>query len=384
MPILFLITVIDLVGFGMLFPLFPMFKIKFALNNIELGYIASLFAVCGIFGSIFFGILSDKIGRKLPLALPLLAVVVIYYFTGRTESLVIFIILRGLAGFFASNFSVAFAASADLSTPENMFKNMGIIGTSFGLGFILGPATGGYLAGDSLVLDNISFSLPFDVAAGLNLLAAILALTLFKETLTKEDRKVKHQLNLLAQIKKLFQNKSVQFFTILMIIFTSIMSGVQVFFGVWLNESFNFTAKDIGLFWGLSGIILAVVQLNVSKYFTPRSALIIGFFIYSSSVLFLLLAEHLRNIPLVIITFGFMSVGTAMILPSINSKLSIEGKKNQRGLLLGISQSMGSFGRVIGPNVLGILFFINHALAWGAISVIAFIMALLTIKVIKK
>lgn len=384
MPVLFLITTIDLIGFGMLFPLFPMFKLKFELNDLELGHIASLFAVCGVFGSIFFGYLSDKFGRKLPLAIPLLFVAIIYYFTGRTESLTVFIILRGLAGFFASNFSVAFAATVDLSTPETRFKNMGIISSSFGLGFILGPSLGGYLAGNSLSLSDISFTLPFDVAAGINILAAILALTLFKETLTKEDRANKHNLNIFEQIRIMFKNRSVKFFTFLMIIFTSAISGVQVFFGVWLNETFHLTARDIGLFWGFAGIVLTIVQLNISRFFTPRKALIVGFTIYSLSILFFILAEHVSSLPFLIISFGIMTVGTAMIMPSINSKLSLEGKKNQQGLLLGISQSVGSLGRVIGPNFIGFLFFINHAFAWATISVVAMLMALLVFKFVKK
>ena len=384
MPILFLITVIDLVGFGMLFPLLPMFKIKFGLNNIELGYIASLFAVAGIFGSIFWGMLSDKFGRRLPLALPLFAVAIVYYFTGRTDSLIFFIMLRALAGFFASNFSVAFAATADMSTPENRFKNMGIITSSFGLGFIIGPSVGGYLAGNSLSLEELSFTLPFDVAGALNLLAGLLTLTLFKETLSREDRKEKNQLNIFGQIKNLFKNGSVRFFTLVMIIFTSIISGVQVFFGVWLNESFNFTAQNIGLFWGVAGLMMTIVQLNVARFFTPRKALITGFSIYAIAVIFLLIAEHLRNVSVVIIAFAVMTIGAAMIMPSINSRLSLEGKKNQQGLLLGISQAMGSFGRVIGPNLVGFLFFISHDLAWATISVLALIMALLILKVVKK
>ncbi|MDR2007876.1 MAG: MFS transporter [Alphaproteobacteria bacterium] len=384
MPILFLITVIDLVGFGMIFPLFPMFKMKFDLSNIEIGYIASLFAIFGIFGSIFWGYLSDKFGRRLPLALPLLVVAVVYHLTGRTESVVMFIILRCLAGFFASNFSVAFAATADMSTPANRFKNMGTISASFGLGFVLGPTIGGWLAGNALELENVNFTLPFDVAGALNVLAALVTLFFFKETLTAEDRKSRRRLNIIFQMRKTFRSKNVQFFTLIMILFTSIISGVQVFLGVWLNESFNFTSQHIGLFWGVSGLIMMVVQLNISKLFTARKAMIWGFFIYGAAVSMFLIADYIHNVVLVVVAFAVMTVGAAMLMPSINARLSLEGKKNQQGLLLGVSQAMGSLGRVIGPNLFGILFFISHSVAWASTSIAAILLALLIMKVVKK
>ncbi|MDR0484552.1 MAG: MFS transporter [Alphaproteobacteria bacterium] len=384
MPILFLITLIDLIGFGMIFPLMPMFKIKFALNDIEIGYIASIFAIFGAFGSIFWGKLSDKYGRTLPLALPLFVLAIIYHLTGRTDNLYMFILFRALAGFFASNFSVAFASAADMSDSSTRFKNIGKLSASFGLGFILGPSIGGWLAGNALNIEEVNFILPFDVAGSLNTLAGLIALFFFKETLTPEDRKAKTRLNIFLQLRKVFRKKQVQFFTIVMITFMSMMSGIQVFFGIFLNEKFLFSSQEIGWFWAVSGLCMTLIQLNISKVFTPRTALITGFSIYGLSVAFLLMAEHANSVILVIACFACMTIGGAMIMPSINARISLDGKKNQQGLIFGITQAISSLGRMIGPNLVGLLFHFSHNLAWACISVASFFLALLIMKVIKK
>lgn len=268
MFILFFITVIDIMGFGMIFPLFPLIKVRFGFSNMEIGYVASLFAIAGIFGSIFWGMLSDKIGRKYVLALPTLALAIIYYFTGHVNNSTVFLVLRFFAGFFASNFSATFAAASDLSTPETKFKNMGIIGGSFGLGFVLGPAIGGILAGNSLDINSINFSLPFEISAIVSVIVGVTTLFFFKESLNKNlitDNNAPKE-SLLKAIYKTFSNKYLLFFLLLNVIFTSMMGGAQVFLGIWLNQELHFAPRDIGLYWSSAGLLMSIIQFNISKY----------------------------------------------------------------------------------------------------------------------
>ncbi len=381
MPILFLLTLIDLMGFGMIFPLLPLFKLKFSLSSVEIGYVTSLFALFAIFGNLTFGIISDYVGRKLPLALPMFATAIIYYWTGQVETFSSFIMLRCLAGFFAANFSVAFAAAADVSSESNRFKNIAIISSAFGLGFVLGPALGGFLAGNSNILANIDFATPFNISAILNIVAGVGTIALFKESLHNKSNQKKPLASIVLQIKKFSIDKNFLFFTFLSMMFTGIMSGVQIFLGVWLNGYFDLSARDIGFFWAISGLVMTAVQLNIAKIFNARKSLIYGLILYSLSIGAFVFSD---SVYLVLLSSIIMTVGIAMVNPSIQSSLSLKGDKHQQGLIFGINQSMSSLGRVIGPTLIGLLFLINIKIAWSTISIIVMLMGVLTIRFFKK
>ena len=103
MFILFLVTLVDMIGFGIIFPLLPMIKIKFAINDLQLGYLASSFAFFGLIGSIFFGYLSDLIGRKIVLYVPVFLVAIAYVYTAYATTFVELIILGGPCYMHAGN-----------------------------------------------------------------------------------------------------------------------------------------------------------------------------------------------------------------------------------------------------------------------------------------
>ncbi|UQY80606.1 Tetracycline resistance protein, class B [Candidatus Hepatincola sp. Av] len=382
MLILFFITVIDVMGFGMIFPLFPLIKVRFGFSNMEIGYVASLFAIAGIFGSILWGMLSDKFGRKYALALPTLCLAVIYYFTGHVENSNVFLVLRFFAGFFASNFSVTFAAASDLSTPETKFKNMGIIGGSFGLGFVFGPAIGGILAGNNLDINSVNFSLPFEVSAIISVIIGLTTLLFFKESLNKNlitDNNAPRESILKATLST-FSNKYLLFFLVLNVIFTSMMGGAQVFLGVWLNQALHFTPRDIGLYWSSCGLLMSLVQFNISKLFKTKQALVTGFILYGASMFVL---AYTYNLPVLIAATGIMTIGIALVSPSVNTRISMSDPHRQ-GLIFGFNQAIASAGRIIGPNSLALVFSFSHKIAWLSVSVLSLTACLAILWFVKK
>lgn len=149
MPVLFFIILLDIAGFGMLLP-----SIMFVLRNLgaEPGYatlIVAMYSVGQFVAGPFWGRLSDKTGRKPILMISLFGAFIAYLLMAIAETPEMILISRIFAGLMAGNIATAYAAVSDLTTPENRAKGMGVLGAAFGLGFVVGPAIGGFLGGDT-------------------------------------------------------------------------------------------------------------------------------------------------------------------------------------------------------------------------------------------
>ena len=155
MPILFLIVVIDLIGFGIIIPLLPFYAEHYQATPAQVGFLMAIYSVTQFFAAPFWGHLSDRIGRKPVLLGSMAGAALAYIWLGTAETLLALFAARAMAGFMAGNISTAFAYIADITTKENRAKGMGLMGAAFSIGFILGPAIGGILAGSDLSLIHI-------------------------------------------------------------------------------------------------------------------------------------------------------------------------------------------------------------------------------------
>ncbi|MDR0484565.1 MAG: MFS transporter [Alphaproteobacteria bacterium] len=365
MPILSLVAFINMVGFGMIFPLLPLFKIEFLLTDLQVGYIASIFAVFGLFGTLFFGIMCDKYGRKYTLGIASVLSGIVYILTGYAESYLELLIFRGLSGFLTSCFVICFVIVSDISTKENKFRYMGIMGASFSLGIIFGPSIGGMLAGNSNNINEISLNLPFLVSGIISLGAGILALLFIKESLSAEERKLEKKANILNSLKELYSSKTMILFTYLILLFSLMFAGIEVYLSIWLNEGFHFTAQDMGYYWGMFGVVITITQLTLPKILSERQALIGGLLLFGLSCFLLQFATSVY----MLIGLGIiMALGMGVFFPSINVNLSLQGNKNEQGLIFGINRSFDALGRIVGPSVLGWIYLIHPSALWISIA----------------
>ena len=166
----FLVIVIDLVGFGLVIPLLPFMAPSLGGDASDVAFIMITYAVGAAVIAPLWGRLSDRAGRRFALVLALLASSAAYVVTALSDTLFQVYLGRALSGLAAGSLPVATALMADLSPPERRAKAMGLVGTAFGLGLIAGPVLGGLLTGDSE-----SFALPFYTAAAMSFIAAIFA-----------------------------------------------------------------------------------------------------------------------------------------------------------------------------------------------------------------
>jgi MFS transporter, DHA1 family, tetracycline resistance protein len=144
-PVLFLTIFIDLLGFGLLFPLLPGYAKELKIPDASIGILMGSFAFIQFFATSFWGALSDKIGRRPVILISTLISTAAYFVFGFANSFAIILFSRILSGFGSGNISAAQAYIADITAPEDRAKKMGIIGAAFGLGFAFGPTLGGLI-----------------------------------------------------------------------------------------------------------------------------------------------------------------------------------------------------------------------------------------------
>src|ERR671914_2403212 len=170
MGVIFLIVLIDLLGFGIIIPLLPRYVPDYQTNPLKVTLLFSVYSICQFLGAPILGLMSDRFGRRPVLAVSQVGSAAGYVMLAvatrfPAHTLLLVYLSRIIDGFSGGNISTAQAYVGDVTTPQTRAKAMGMLGAAFGIGFSIGPALGG-------VLGHYNVSLPAYVAAALSLVAA--------------------------------------------------------------------------------------------------------------------------------------------------------------------------------------------------------------------
>jgi DHA1 family tetracycline resistance protein-like MFS transporter len=352
MAILFLIVFIDLVGFGIVIPLLPYYALHFQASPLEVTSLMACYSFAQFFASPFWGRLSDKFGRKPILLVSLSCSVLSYLWLGMGDALWMLFAARLLAGAGAGNISAAQAYISDVTDEANRAKGMGMIGASFGLGFTLGPAIGGLLAGSDPTAATLAR--PAFAAACLSALALVLAVILLKESLSPEQRNAATRPGRWAMAQDAFGRPGLRHLIILFFLTTTAFAGMESTFALWANSTLGWGPLQVGWLFFYIGLVLAGVQGGLvgrlSKSFgEARMAL-------GGAVLLVLGLAGLpisTNLPLLMIDMALLAVGFGILNPAVTSLVSREAGAGERGGILGVNQSGQSLARIVGPLLAG-------------------------------
>ena len=145
--LVFSVIVVDLIGFGILIPILPFMSPALGGDEMDVALVIAIYSLCAGIAGPFWGSLSDRIGRKQVLMVCLFGGALSYGMIGVASELWMLYAARAVGGVMAGSLPVASALMADVSAPHRRAKAMGLVGTAFGLGLILGPVIGGVLAG---------------------------------------------------------------------------------------------------------------------------------------------------------------------------------------------------------------------------------------------
>lgn len=395
LALVFLVAFLDLVGFSIIFPLFPQMLEHYAAAEGPGSAIAQLRAVLariaadqpnadflvvvlfgGILGSLYsllqflfapvWGSLSDRIGRRPTLLITLAGTVIGYLGWVLAGHFWVLVAARLLGGLMAGNISTVSAVVADTTTAADRSKGMGVIGAAIGLGFIIGPAIGGAstLLGFRGEVGGGTFALnPFSVAAGVAMLLALFNLGLaffrFPETLPPDKRGVRTQERTASPLK-MFRGiavPGVRRVSVVSFLFTTAFSAMEFTLTFVAVERFQYTPRDNAMMFVFVGFVIALVQGGVLRRVAPRfgdravaiaglALLVPGFvlvgFAQAPAVLFAGLAA--------------MAFGSALATPTLSALASQYAPPEQQGLALGLFRSLSALSRAIGPLLGGVLY----------------------------
>jgi DHA1 family tetracycline resistance protein-like MFS transporter len=373
MPTLFLIVFTDLVGFGLVIPLLPFYAVRFAASPQEVTALLAVYSLMSLFAAPFWGRLSDRVGRRPVLMVSMAASASAYLWLGFADALWMLFAARALAGVCAGNVATAQAYIADVTKPEERARGMGVIGAAFGLGFIIGPALGGFLAGTDPATADLAR--PAWVAAGLSSLALLGTLFLLAESLPRERRgagdKKGRARAILGALHRPVLAQLMSVFFLVMLAF----SGMESTFALWAMRQYSWGPGQVAWVFAYVGLISAILQGGLigrlTRRFGEERLLLCGLALIAVGLLVLPVAGQ---IPVLAVALTGLALGMGLMQPSLNSLISRRAGAAEQGEVLGVSQSVGGLARVLGPLAAGFLFGElgrNIPFLWGAALVAA-------------
>jgi len=340
----FLIVFIDLIGFGIVIPILPLYAEALGPSPWVFGFLMASFSLMQFIFAPILGRLSDRVGRRPVLLVSLLGSAAGYLLFGFAGSLIMLFASRIVDGISGANISTAQAVIADITAPEDRAKGMGMIGMAFGLGFILGPALGGLLVG-------IAYWLPGVAAAVLSLTAFGMVLFLLPETADPEARREarRHPLNLASLAEALSHPLlGVCLIVVLFVVFA--FSNFEATFSQLLHLKFELGKRGVSWFFVYVGVLAAIVQGGLAgrlaRRFGEQRLIVAGTFLSFLALGFL---PYTRSPAGMMAFLALLAVGQGITSPSLSSLTSKLVAKDEVGGVMGIYQSMSSLGRIAGP-----------------------------------
>jgi DHA1 family tetracycline resistance protein-like MFS transporter len=353
LPILLLTVFIDMVGFGIVVPVLPLYTERFGASPLTIGMLLAVYSGMGFIFSPIVGALSDRFGRRSILLLSTIGQATGFFIMGAANSLLWLFVARTIDGIFGANVSTTQAYVADVTPPEDRSRALGLLGAAFGVGFICGPLTGG-------VLSQISLSAPFYFAGALAAVNAVLIFFVLPESLPAEDSSRPDRETFLT----LFRQGLGSVIIPLMAAYFFMMIGfsiVTAFFAIFTEERFGYNASANSYIFACIGVIGVIVQGGLIgplvKNFTEKRIAIIGLAILASSAFALPLAQ--TAVMLLLVSAG-IGLANAFINPTINGLASRSVNKYWQGRVLGLMQASASLGRFFGPLLGGWLLTFNQ------------------------
>jgi len=380
LAVLFFTIFIDLMGFGIIIPILPNLAVDLTGMKASLA-VAGVYALFSFIFAPLWGSLSDKYGRRPIILVSILLMAASNLFFGFITAFWMLIVQRALSGAGSANISAANAYIADISTPENRTKNMGLVGAAFGLGFVFGPFFGG------LVYHNFGLIGIGVFSGGVSILNFVMAYFLLPESLKEKQQYIKFEFKPVTQLAKALKVNVVKQLLSLNFVFTLAFSMMYVTAAVLWEDRYGLNGLERGYVFSFIGIVSAIVQGllvgKMNKRFGERKLLYAGL-VFGAVGLGAMpfIPTDMFWIQLVALTFTAFANGC--ITPSILGLLSNFVSAKEQGKMLGLNQSAGALARVFGPALGGILYDLNFHVPYIAGGIVCLASVYIVYDLVKK
>ncbi len=345
--IIALIAIVNALGYGIIIPILYPYSIKFGLTDFQNGLLFATFSFCQFIATPIIGRLSDKYGRRPLLIISIAGTALSFLIMAFAPNALFLFIARALDGITAGNIPVASAVITDTTEPKDRAKGFGIIGASFGFGFIIGPVI-------SSLTVNIWQALPFLIAAGVSLIAVLMTALFLPET-NKHLGEVSHKK--LFNFDKLLHsltNKAIGSTLLITLLFNTAFSMFIYTFQSASFHLYHMSANQIALVFSIFGglnLISQVVTLGFATKTFGLKSTFVGALIWTASAFIAL--YFAKTIFSFIAANIFLGLVNSFIQPLSQTILSEETDQKEQGEIQGVNASYMSIGQIIGPIVAG-------------------------------
>jgi DHA1 family tetracycline resistance protein-like MFS transporter len=355
MRTLFFVAVIDILGFGMLIPLVPYMAERFGVTPALITPILGIYSLCQLIAAPLWGRLSDRYGRRPILMSSLAGACVSYLLLGFAHDVAALVVARALAGLMAGNIAAAFAYASDISTPAQRAKSMGMVGAAIGVGFMLGPALGGVLAGDNIQTAN--FLRPAVVSAALSLVAIALVFFVLRESHAPERRTSAAGARRAGPLSLLLARPGLRAIAAASFLVTCSQAIFESIFAIWALRKFGFGPRSVGLVLFSLAVIAVGVQGGLVRVLVPRTGEArLAIYGVASYVAGLLTVAAAGGVTATFIGFALCGVGGGAFIPCAAALASKQAEARERGAVMGSYQVGASLARALVPLVSGTIY----------------------------
>ncbi len=362
MLIVFSVILLDLIGFGIMVPILAYYVINLGGSPALATFCMALYPIGMLVSTPVLGRLSDYHGRRPILMLSMAGAIIGFVMLAFASSLWVVAAARLISGLMSGNISAAQAYITDITSEADRARGMGLIGAGFGLGFIIGPALGSWLAGDDFATANLF--LPAMVAASLSGLSLLTIIFLLPESLDPEHRRALREQprqGRVAILRDLWGRPLIPHFLVGVLVYNLGAGMVEAIYPLWVRDTdIARGPQDLMPLLLVGGIVLAAIQGgavgSLTRRFGEHRLFQAGALVFALAMLGTVLAGRAGSYYGAMTAMSLQSVGAALVLTSMQSLVSRCAGPTERGMLLGIYSSAGTLGRIVGTLSTGVIF----------------------------